>query len=207
MPRKARCVTLVAVAGTHALAIGVLLDEYRTVRLAAPGGTPLSAFIVTHPVRRQLPVPVPARNASSAPPIAPLVGPITLAPPAPIVTSPGSEPIDWSDAAKQAAAETLGRPPRRPFGFPPGGRSAITLGAWSSSSPAHHAGESDRSITGEDIEWTSDRCYVESDPPVPGEPDILARHRVTHSGCLPPAAPDPGELFKSLPAYRKYHPR
>lgn len=206
MPRRARYLVVVAVAGTHALAIGVLLDEYRTVRLSAPSGTPLSAFIVTRPVRRQLPVAGPSRNVGSAP-IEPLIGPITLAPPAPIVTSPGGGPIDWSDAAKRAAAEILGRPRRRPFGFPPGGRSAITLGVWSSFSPAHHAGESDRFITGEDIEWTSDRCYVVSDPPVPGEPDILARHRVTHGGCLPPAGSDPGELFKSLPAYKKYHPQ
>lgn len=206
MPRTTRYVVLVAVAGTHALVLSALLDSYRTMRLSTPSATPLSAFLVTRPVRPQRSIARPPLNESSAP-IAPIVKPITLVPPARIVTSPGGAAVDWSDAAKQAAGAILARPERRSFGFPPGGKSAITLGVWSLSSPAHHAGESDRSITGEDIEWTSDRCYVISDPPVPGEPDMLARHRVTHSGCLPAAGPDPGELFKSLRAYRKYHPQ
>ena len=31
--------------------------------------------------------------------------------------------------------------------------------------------------------------------------------RVTRSGCLPTPGPDPGDLFKSLPAYKKLHPK
>ena len=54
--------------------------------------------------------------------------------------------------------------------------------------------------------WCTALGYVESDPPMPGEPDIIKRTRITHSNCLPPPGPDPGELFKSLPAYKKLHP-
>lgn len=46
-----------------------------------------------------------------------------------------------------------------------------------------------------------------SDPPSLAEPDFLKNARITRSGCLPPPEPPPGELFKALPAYKKYHPR
>jgi hypothetical protein len=57
------------------------------------------------------------------------------------------------------------------------------------------------------IAWVSDRCYAASDPPPLWEPDILKRAGVTHTVCLPPNGPSRGELFKSLPAYKKYHPQ
>jgi hypothetical protein len=114
--------------------------------------------------------------------------------------------IDWNAAARRAASAALAPPKRISFGFPPGGGSAITLGVPSPSSPAHHAGESDRTADGEVTEWISDRCYIISDPPTLGEPDFLAHARVTRSGCLPPPGPAPGELFESLPSYKKYHP-
>ena len=117
--------------------------------------------------------------------------------------------IDWNAAARQSAAATLERGKRKriSFGFPPGGKSAITLGVPSPSSPAHYAGESDRTASGETTQWTSDRCYIVSDAPIPWEPDVMKHARVTRGGCLPPPGPDPGELFKSLPAYKKLHPQ
>lgn len=140
-------------------------------------------------------------------PIAPLVAPITLPPPAPAITVPSGPAIDWNAAARSAAATVLGRRKRKTFGFPAGGKSAITLGVPSPATPAHYAGESDRTPGGEVTEWVSERCYVVSDPPLPGEPDFLKSARVTRSGCLPPPGPDPGDLFKSLPAYKKLHPK
>jgi hypothetical protein len=140
-------------------------------------------------------------------PVAPLVAPITLPPPAPTITVPNGPAIDWNAAARSAAVAVLGRRKRKTFGFPPGGKSAITLGVPSPATPAHYAGESDRTPDGEVTEWVSERCYVVSDPTLPGEPDFLKNARVTRGGCLPPPGPDPGELFKSLRAYKKYHPR
>ena len=70
-----------------------------------------------------------------------------------------------------------------------------------------HPGDSYRLEGGEEIQWVSDRCYVASDPPAPWEPDILKLAGMTHTVCLPPNGPSPGELFKSLPAYKKYHPQ
>lgn len=205
MPNKRRYLVLVPVVGAHALALGVLLSSSRTLSLSATGGTALEAFILTRAVRRHPPL-APAPLGETSSPIAPIVEPITLAPPAPVATSPGGRAIDWNAAATRAATRALAQRERISFGFPPGGKSAITLGVPSPHTPAHYAGESDRTIEGGDMEWTSDRCYVESEAPLPGEPDIIKRARVAHFGCLPPSGPDAGELFKSLPAYRKHHP-
>lgn len=206
LPSKTRSLVFVAVAGVHALVLGIFLTETKDLHLSSPGGASLTAFILTGRVRHESPVPRPSPGESSAP-IAPIVEPINLAPPVAPVTGASGGATDWQAAAQKAAARALEPRKRISFGFPPGGKSAITLGVPSPSSPAHHAGESDRTIDGEDTEWISDRCYVISDPPVPGEPDFLKHARVTRGGCLPPPGPDPGELFKSLTAYKKLHPK
>jgi len=205
MPNKRRYFVLAAVTGIHVLILGLLFSRSRTLSLATSGGTRLQAYILLRAARRHLPLAPPPLGATAAP-IEPIVEPITLAPPSAVAMSPGSRAIDWNAAANRAATQALAHHKRISFGFPPGGKSAIILGVPSPHTPAHYAGESDRMAGGGSIEWTSDRCYVESDPPMPGEPDIIKRTRITHSNCLPPPGPDPGELFKSLPAYRKLHP-
>jgi hypothetical protein len=193
------------VVGIHALVLGMLLSSSRTLSLSVAEGTSLEAFILMQTARRHTPIGRPPPGASPSP-MAPLVEPITLAPPAPVPASPGGRAIDWNAAAKRAAATTLESRKRISFGFPPGGKSAITLGVPSPHTPAHHAGESDRVPGGEVTQWISDRCYVVSDPPSPFAPESVRHAGVTRSGCLPPPGPDPGELFKSLPAYKKLHP-
>lgn len=205
MPNKRRFLVLAPVMGVHALALGVLLSSSRTFSLSASGGTPLEAFILARAARRHPPLAPPPLGGISSP-IAPIVEPITVAPPASVATSRAGGAVDWNAAATRAATRALVHHKHISFGFPPGGTSAIMLGVPSPHTPAHHAAESDRTIQGGDVEWTSDRCYVESDAPLPGEPDIIKRARVTHFSCLPPPGPDPGELFKSLPAYKKHHP-
>lgn len=207
MPSKTRYFVFVAVAGAHALVLGVLLDKSRAVRLFSAGDTSLAAFFVTKPARTRSPAARPSLNESSVP-IAPVVEPIALALPTSPVMSASGQPIDWGAAAGRAAGRVLERKARRriSFGFPSGGKSAITMGVYSPATPAHYAGESDRMPGGEITEWVSDRCYVVSDPPSPGEPDFLKNARLTHSGCLPPPGPDPGELFQSLSAYKRLHP-
>lgn len=204
MPGRSRYLVFLAVAGAHSLALAVFLGRSATVLLSSSTVPPLAAFLLLRPVRPRAPVARPRLNASFAPAV-PVVEPITVAPPAPFAASPRA--IDWSSAAKRAAATVLQRGKRISFGFPPGGKSAITLGVPSRHTPAHYAGESDRTVAGEHVEWTSERCYVTSDPPVPGAPDFLEHARVSRGGCLPPAGPDPGDLFKSLPAYKKHHPK
>jgi len=205
MQNKRRYLVLAPVVGIHAVVLGMLLSSSRTLSLSVSGVNPLRAFMLTRAVRRHPPVERPPPGESS-PRIAPLVEPITLSPPAAIVSRPDSRAIDWNAAAKRAATTILQPRKRISFGFPPGGKSAITLGVPSPHTPAHHAGESDRTPDGEVTEWISDRCYIVSDPPSPFAPESFSHAGVTRSGCLPPAGPDPGELFKSLPAYKKLHP-
>jgi hypothetical protein len=205
MQNKKRYPVLAAVVGIHAVVFGMLLSSSRTLSLPVSGGTSLQAFILTRAARRHPPVERPPPAGSSSP-IAPLVEPITLAPPASVAVGPSRRTVDWGAAAKRAAATILQPRKRVSFGFPAGGKSAITLGVPSPHTPAHHAGESDRTLGGEVTEWTSDRCYIVSDPPSPFAPASASHAGVTRSGCLPPPGPDPGELFKSLPAYKKLHP-
>jgi len=55
--------------------------------------------------------------------------------------------------------------------------------------------------------WVSDRCYIVAEPAPLGTPDVIARSRVTRTVCTTPHGPWEGELFKDLPAYKKYHPQ
>jgi hypothetical protein len=68
------------------------------------------------------------------------------------------------------------------FGFPAGGKSALTLGVPSAPSP-HYAGESYRTEGGEQIYWVSDHCYMVSDPPSLFEPDFLKNASLSRIGC------------------------
>jgi hypothetical protein len=203
-PGKIRYLVFCAVAGIHALVLGVLLRESLTARLSSLGGTPLAAFILRRPARPRSPAVRPSLSEKSAP-IEMMTEPITVAPPVSPATAPSRPAVDWDAAARKAASATLETSRRVTFGFPPGGKSAITLGVPSPPSPAHYAGESDRTVDGEVTEWISARCYIISDPPPLGSPASLGHAGVTRGGCLPPPGPDPGELFKSLPAYKRYH--
>jgi hypothetical protein len=204
LPSKTRSLVFVAVAGVHALVLAVFVGESPTLSLPSPAAASLTAFIVARPASRR-PILAGPPHGESSPPIA-SPEPISLTLPVLTGMRSGGRAIDWNAAAGAAAAAVLRRRKRITFGFPPGGKSAITLGIPSAPSPAHHAGESDRTPDGRDTEWISDRCYIVSDPPPPGEPDFLKHARVSRGGCLPPPEADPGELFKNLPAYKKHHP-
>jgi hypothetical protein len=181
-PNKNRYLAFVAVAGAHVLVIGVLLSRSRwMVSLSSPIVIPIRAFILTRPARPRSPIARPRLNETS---VAPITEPITLAPPPPAfaVRSPSGPAIDWQAEAKRSAAKVLEPSKRISFGFPAGGKSAITLGVPSLSSP-HYAGESYRTEGGEQIEWTSDHCYVVSDPPSLFLPQILQNAQPTRSVC------------------------
>ena len=112
--------------------------------------------------------------------------------------------IDWSAEARRAAAAVTSAPHVREFGeTPKAGR------LWEPPlhpAPAHQAGEQYRSEDGEWIVWVSDRCYIVSGVPPLGLPDILARSIPTRTVCQGGFGPQ-SDLFKDLPAYKKYHPQ
>ncbi|HEV7138006.1 MAG TPA: hypothetical protein VGN43_15310, partial [Steroidobacteraceae bacterium] len=156
---KNRYVVILAVAGVHALVLAVLLSRSTTALLPSSAVPPMVAFLLLRPGRPHAPVVPPPLNRASVL-IAPIVEPINVAPPIPLTTTPDRQAIDWNAAARQVATAVLNARKRISFGFPPGGKSAITLGVPSPHTPAHYAGESDRTAAGEHIDWTSDRCYV-----------------------------------------------
>jgi hypothetical protein len=178
-PDKNRYLVFIAVAGAHALVVGMLLSRSRWFELSSPSGIPMTAFILMRAEHPRSPIGR-ARLTATSP--APITAPITLAPPDLRFRSPRGPAIDWEAQAKRSVARILEPSKRISFGFPAGGKSAITLGVPSRSSP-HHAGESYRTEGGELIYWTSGRCYLVSDPPPLFEPEVLKHAGVWRSGC------------------------
>ena len=126
-------------------------------------------------------------------------------PPPPLsVESRPEASIDWPAEAERAASGVSSSRSTRSFGeFP-------QAPDWLRSVPSsdkHHAGEQYRLGTGESVVWVSDRCFIVSEPPPLGMPDVFARSLGTHTSCLAPPGPPEGELFKGLPAYKKLHPQ
>jgi len=110
--------------------------------------------------------------------------------------------IDWDAEARRASAAVTGAQGFREFGRIPKADVARDLRA----SPAHVAGEQFRDEDGSWIVWVSPHCFIVSELPPLGMPDILARSLPTRTGCegIPESQ---GDLFRDLPAYQKYHPQ
>jgi hypothetical protein len=200
----------------RAAAVGVVLAAHAgvlvvlSIELDRRAGQPVPASPVSALILLSLPIRVPPpdrrrkRDLEEAAPIEPLAVPPI---PAPDIELRGEvhAPIDWlAEAGRAAEAATAATPHTRAFGRMP--QAPSWLGS-SHSGAQHHAGDQYRLETGEWIVWVSDRCYIISEPAPLGMPDVLARSRGTQITCQAPAGPPPGELFKALPAYRKYHPQ
>jgi hypothetical protein len=205
MANNTRYVAWVAVVGIHAVIIGILFGNSRAVRLSSSSSPSMIALILRRAAHRRIPIARPVLDEAPAP-IAPIIDPATLSPPPPAVMSPSSPAIDWDDSTKAAVATALRYRKHIAFGFPTG-TSPIMRGAHVPALSGHHPGDAYQLEGGESIEWVSARCYIASDPPAIWEPQILERARLTHTVCLPPNGPSPGKLFRSLPAYKKYHPQ
>jgi hypothetical protein len=121
----------------------------------------------------------------------------------PIPPADSGSAIDWTVEAERAAAALSNAPKPREFGSFPRADSQETP---VHPTPAHHAAEQYRDPYGNSVVWVSDRCYVVSERAALGMPGVLAQSRPTHTVCVDPSAPE-GELFKDLPAYKKYHPK
>jgi hypothetical protein len=115
----------------------------------------------------------------------------------------GAETIDWAAEARRAAPGVTAPQKFREFGriADAGSRQGPRRSA-----PPHEAGEQYRDEFGEWIVWVSDRCYLVSDTPTLGMPQVLARSLPSRTVCQADSGPR-SDLFKDLPAYRKYHPQ
>ncbi len=132
----------------------------------------------------------PSEQASSA--VAPSVAP----------TSVPRAPVDWWKEGERVVKERTRVAPA----LPDSGRTDLHIESLGDA-PVHYAGESSRDESGAKIVWVSDKCYIESDPPILGRPPGLEGGTVTRTVCPGDSNVARGDLFEHLPAYRKFHPK
>jgi hypothetical protein len=157
-------------------------------------------FLPQEEVKRPQPVKIRPRNTAaispSQVPATRSVSPMTT-PPSPTTAK---SPVDWMSELNGAAAAVAAANGGQ--GGSSKEESSTSGSLWTP--PVHTAGEQYRLSTGELVVWVSDRCFLVSEPPMAGTPNSAAHLALTHTQCN-----DPGprsDLFKELPAYRKYRP-
>jgi hypothetical protein len=188
-------IVLVAVTLVHAGVVLVVAIALSSRNHPAPP-EPVSILILLQPPALS---PVARGTDAGRPFPAPKSTAITL----PLPTAPVTEPLDWDAEAQRAAAAASGPPRPRAFGHNPATDAAPP--AASPASAVHHAGEQYRDRDGTSIVFVSDHCFVASSPPPPGTADILARAMPTRTVCRGDPGWSRADLFKDLPAYRRYH--
>jgi hypothetical protein len=200
-----RAVASGVVVAAHAgvlLILSIALE--RRTRPSLPAGSVSTLILLAVP--SLAPAPRDRRRRGAIEESAP-IEPLALPPiPPPDIELPGGAhaPIDWLAEAGRAAQAATTAPHTRSFGEIP--QAPSWLGS-PRSAPEHRAGEQYRLETGEWIVWVTDRCYIVSEPQPLAMPDVFARSLGTPITCQAPPGPPPGELFKGLPAYKKYHPQ
>ena len=195
----------IAFAAVVALHAGLVI---LTVAFRTPTSPSASTEFITALIFLSAPLPAVAASNRRRPqvsdetsPVAPVEPPIA---PPPVISFPigADTAIDWAAEARRAAAAVTGARKVREFGRNPADSGQAPL----RSSPAHEAGEQYRTADGGWIVWVSDRCYIVSEVPPLGLPQVLARSIPTRTVCQGDSEPR-SDLFKDLPAYRKYHPQ
>ncbi len=102
--------------------------------------------------------------------------------------------IDWDLEKQQVAGAMVQTPKTRVFGAHP--KSGVE--EFHRSQPAHMAGESYVDVYGDTIAWISESCYILSEAPQLGTPEVFKHMQPTRVGCVR-QGPSEGELFKDLP--------
>ena len=195
---------LVAVAAAHVLVIALLIRATRSIPAGGAGAVPISAVLLL-PARRRPVRFTPARLHPLALSAAPITAPITVF--LPPVSRPihVPRPINWVRAARQAVHAILNRARPHTIGFPRGARARTSL----SSAPSgvrSQGRESYRTRTGESISRSGGNCYLVSGPPPLDATQVEREAQMSRVECSgSQRGPSPGNLFKSLPAYKRYH--
>ncbi len=199
-----RSLLLAVVLVAHALVIALLILISGTVRRA--GERPVTVRAVILLPARHRPVrfaPVKLRPAALT--RSQLTAPITLRLPGVQQPIPVPPPINWAQSARQAVQTVLRRRHRVTIGFPAGARSRS--GLYSKASGIHSQGpESYRTDTGEHVARGSGNCYVVSGPPPIDASGLEQQAQMSTVTCAGrQRGPPPDNLFKNLPAYKRYH--
>jgi len=89
--------------------------------------------------------------------------------------------IDWWLQARDAATAIVNAPKMREFINPATSASAHRP---SGSELGHRAGDQERDVWGNTTVWINDHCYVVSEAPLLGTPDVFAKMATTHTVCV-----------------------
>lgn len=193
-----RGAAVAAVAALHVGLVSILIITPRT-STRSRGDDLVTTLILLSPPLATAVSPRHGRSPLAPAPITP-VEPMTSPPRDIGLPNTPNTSIDWDSEAKRAAGAVTSESTIREFGRNP----ATPLDRLRSHrEPAHETGEQYR-VGDEWIVWVSPRCYIVSSLPPLGMPDVLARSIPTRTVCQDNSKPT-GELFKDLPAYRKYH--
>lgn len=200
-----RSLFLAAVLAAHALIIALLIHASSTVRLAEESAVSVSAVVLL-PARRRPERFRPARLRPATVSAAPITAPITLVLPAVRQPIHAARPINWARAARQAVSTVLRQHPTVTMGFPAGARSRSGLHSTASGIRAQGR-ESYRTATGQHVARGSGDCYVVSGPPLLDATRLEQQAQMSRVECSGGArhGPSPDNLFKNLPAYKRYH--
>lgn len=194
-----------AVAFAHILLIALLLHESRFLRLERLRAVPIRAILLL-PVHRQQLRFTPGPLRRSVAPVVPLAAPITLVLlPAATRALRAARPINWTRAAHAAVHAILDRAKPRAFGFPSGARAGTSLRS-PPSGIRSQGPESYTTPTGEHVARMGGNCYLQSNPPPIDASSLERGMQMSDTVCSGAAhGPSPDNLFKSLPAYQRYH--
>lgn len=199
-----RLLVFVLVAGCHACIFLILahrqLIEPRDKALADESMS-MILFPLTAPrVIERVPV---AKKplVHQAPVRPPTAVAVTAAPPS-APTEDSGNAIDWNLEKERVAGSSVQNPKYRRFGARP----SPDLDGPHRSRPSHTAGESYRDMYGDTVVWINARCYMVSEAPQLGTPEVFKHLQPTRAACIR-EGPSEGELFKDLPEYKKRHPQ
>jgi hypothetical protein len=191
---------LAVVLVVHIALIAVVVFSFRAPHASSPVQDFISTWIVLRTVAVARPPSGPWHlQQTPSSPISPIQIELPKVDPVPIPSEDSSAIVDWAEEAHTEGANLHDVPRTREFGvFPRAQFDGPTL-----SGPIHRAGESSRDAEGNKTVWVTDGCYIVSEAPPPGTPDVLARRQPTHTVCVDRSAPE-GELFSDSSAYKKY---
>jgi hypothetical protein len=191
---------LAVVLVVHIALIAVVVFSFRAPHASSPVRDFISTWIAlpTVAVAR----PSGPRHSQQAPssPISPIQIELPKVDSVPIPPEDSGGIVDWAEEARTEGANLHDVPKTREFGIFP----RAQFDGPTPYGPTHRAGESSRDAEGNKTLWVTDSCYIVSEAPPLGAPDVLARMQPTHMGCVDHSAPE-GELFKDSSAYKKYH--
>jgi hypothetical protein len=197
---RARYAVLVGVCALHLILVIALIIAAKTQLLLTSVSNPIELLILPRHAAPEVSPPKAPANPSkkAAPPTAPSSSAITLEPPA--AADDIASPVDWEHEAQAVAASIAKQGvPKSRVEFPRSPGSPFAL------PPLHHKGDQIPNADGTWSVFITNDCYQVSK-------SITYIENATNTGkalqtyCNRRSKKPRGDLFESLPAYKKLHP-